>query len=63
MWCFKFYMEADAVCGTEEVIGRALMRFRAIGVPTLAELLLLECSRRTAQRHLLKWGCLASFNC
>jgi hypothetical protein len=57
-------MEADAMCGTDEVMGRALRRFRAIGILTLAELMmLLECSRRTAQRHLRKWGCLTSFNC
>ena len=49
--------------GNADLVGRVLRRFRAVGVLTLVELmLLLECSRRTVQRYLRKWGCLTSFN-
>ena len=49
--------------GNDDLVGRALRRFRAVGVLTLVELMLmLECSRRTVQRYLRKWGCLTSFN-
>jgi len=48
----------------DSLASRVLKRFRAVGILTLTELmLLLECSRRTAQRRLSEWKCLTSFNC
>lgn len=49
---------------TGEIVTRALRQFGLAKIVTLGELmLLLECSRRTAQRHLKQWGCLTSYNC
>jgi len=49
---------------TGEIVNRALRRFGLAKIVTLGELmLLLECSRRTAQRFLKQWGCLTSYNC
>jgi len=47
-----------------EIVNRAERRFGLAKIATLGELmLLLECSRRTAQRYLKQWGCLTSYNC
>ena len=49
---------------TGEIVNRALRQFGLAKIVTLGELmLLLECSRRTAQRYLRQWGCLTSYNC
>jgi hypothetical protein len=47
-----------------DVVNRALRRFGLAKIVTLGELMvMLECSRRTAQRYLKQWGCLTSYNC
>jgi len=49
---------------TGDIVTRALRKFGLARIVTLGELmLLLECSRRTAQRYLKQWGCLTSYNC
>lgn len=47
-----------------DIVNRALRRFGLAKIATLGELMvMLECSRRTAQRYLKQWGCLTSYNC
>lgn len=47
-----------------DIVHHALRQFGLAKIVTLGELmLLLECSRRTAQRYLKQWGCLTSYNC
>ena len=49
---------------TSEIVRRALRQFGLARIVTLSELMVfLECSRRTAQRHLKNWGCVTSYNC
>jgi len=49
---------------TSEIVKRAIRKFGLAKIVTLGELMvLLECSRRTAQRYLKHWGCVTSYNC
>jgi hypothetical protein len=49
---------------TGEMVNRVLRRLGLAKIVTLGELMvLLECSRRTAQRFLKQRGCLTSYNC
>jgi len=49
---------------TGEIVRRALRQFGLAKIVSLGELMvLLECSRRTAQRYLKHWGCVTSYNC